>query len=68
MLRQLILNPLAPCPALTQPIRSSILAKPNYSFEKRQRELAKKKQKEEKKSRKQQTRDEKTGTPTPKPE
>lgn len=32
------------------------MAKPNYSFEKRQRELAKKKQKEEKEARKRQAR------------
>lgn len=33
------------------------LAKPNYSFEKRQRELAKKKKKDEKLARKQESRD-----------
>ena len=33
------------------------MAKPNYSFEKRQRELAKKKKKEEKLARKQETRE-----------
>lgn len=41
----------------TPPYRSpSPLAKPNYSFEKRQRELAKKKKKEEKLARKQDAR------------
>jgi hypothetical protein len=34
-----------------------LLAKPNYSFEKRQRELAKKKQQEEKDERKRQARE-----------
>jgi hypothetical protein len=34
-------------------IKDSVLAKPNYSFQKRQKELAKKKKKEEKKQRKQ---------------
>lgn len=34
------------------------MAKPNYSFEKRQRELAKKKQQEEKQARKKQASDE----------
>jgi hypothetical protein len=34
-----------------------LLAKPNYSFEKRQRELANKKQKEEKDERKRQARE-----------
>lgn len=33
------------------------MAKPNYSFEKRQRELAKKKKQDEKQARKQATRD-----------
>jgi hypothetical protein len=43
------------------------LAKPNYSFEKRQRELAKKKQKDEKEARKKQAREaaKPPGTPTP---
>ena len=44
---------------LAHPIRSHApLAKPNYSFEKRQRELAKKKKKDEKLARKQEARDE----------
>jgi hypothetical protein len=43
------------------------LAKPNYSFEKRQRELAKKKQKEEKEARKRQARAEKPVQDTPDP-
>ena len=34
------------------PIRDIVLAKPNYSFEKRQRDLAKKAKKEEKRLRK----------------
>ncbi len=34
-------------------IKERVLAKPNYSYEKRQKELAKKKKKEEKKARKQ---------------
>lgn len=42
---------------VSTPYRSpSPLAKPNYSFEKRQRELAKKKKKEEKLARKQDAR------------
>jgi hypothetical protein len=39
------------------------LAKPNYSFEKRQRELAKKKKQEEKRQRKAADRVEKSPTP-----
>jgi hypothetical protein len=35
-------------PLPTRPTQGAPLAKPNYSFEKRQRELAKKKKKEEK--------------------
>ena len=43
---------------LAHPTRShAALAKPNYSFEKRQREIAKKKKKEEKLARKQEARD-----------
>lgn len=39
------------------------MAKPNYSYEKRQREIAKKKQKEEKEARKREAREEaKPGT------
>jgi len=34
------------------PIRDSVLAKPNYSFEKRQRDLEKKRKQEEKRQRK----------------
>jgi len=46
---------------ITQNIyRRKLLFKPNYSFEKRQKEMAKKKKKEEKKLRKQ----EKQDTPT----
>jgi len=43
------------------------MAKPNYSFEKRQKELAKKRKKEEKKQRKAGTQDElpPNGTPGP---
>jgi hypothetical protein len=41
------------CEFRTQPINEDlILFKPNYSFEKRQKEMAKKKKKEEKKQRK----------------
>jgi hypothetical protein len=43
-------------PSLLRPTRSihkdRVMAKPNYSFQKRQKELAKKKKKEEKKQRK----------------
>jgi hypothetical protein len=39
------------------------LAKPNYSFEKRQREIAKKKQQDEKQAKKKATRD----VPVPEP-
>ncbi len=39
-----------PCPLLY--LRSNDMAKPNYQFEKRQKELAKKKKKEEKDQRK----------------
>ena len=39
-------------------IEEIILAKPNYSFEKRQREIAKKKQQDEKQARKQAAREE----------
>jgi hypothetical protein len=35
-------------PCLLFPLKDECMAKPNYSFEKRQRELAKKKKKEEK--------------------
>lgn len=41
------------------------MAKPNYSFEKRQREIAKKKQQEEKDARKREARE--AANPTPKP-
>ena len=44
------------------------MPKPNYSFEKRQRELAKKKQKDEKEARKKQARDAARGTAPPTPE
>ncbi|WP_156804198.1 hypothetical protein [Rhodanobacter fulvus] len=40
-----------------RPYGEMLLAKPNYSFEKRQRELAKKKQQEEKDERKRQARE-----------
>jgi len=39
------------------PHRGSSLAKPNYSFEKRQREIAKKKKKDEKEARKREARE-----------
>lgn len=42
---------------LAVPTETCLLAKPNYSFEKRQRELAKKKQQEEKDARKRQARE-----------
>jgi hypothetical protein len=48
------------CPAVhwPSPIREALsLAKPNYSFEKRQREIAKKKQQEEKDARKREARE-----------
>lgn len=41
---------------------TAALAKPNYSFEKRQRELAKKKQQEEKQARKKEAREAANGT------
>jgi len=41
------------------------LAKPNYSFEKRQREIAKKKQQEEKDARKREAREAAKQTPQP---
>ena len=41
------------------------MAKPNYSFEKRQRELAKKKKQDEKDAKKRAERDVKAGTPPP---
>lgn len=44
------------------------MAKPNYSFEKRQRELAKKKQKDEKEARKKQAREAARATSPPAPE
>jgi hypothetical protein len=40
------------------------LAKPNYSFEKRQREIAKKKQQEEKDARKREAREDAKPAPT----
>ncbi len=40
------------CSAPSDPTGGRLVAKPNYSFEKRQRELAKKKKKEEKNQRK----------------
>jgi len=43
------------------------MAKPNYSFEKRQRELAKKKKKEEKREQKAAARRSKTDNDTPLP-
>jgi hypothetical protein len=39
-------------PSLLIPQQENVLAKPNYSFEKRQREIAKKKQQDEKQARK----------------
>ncbi|HEY5804762.1 MAG TPA: hypothetical protein VIT62_12710 [Lysobacter sp.] len=42
------------------------MAKPNYSFEKRQREIAKKKKQDEKQAKKQQSRD--TANPPANPE
>ncbi|GAB3352133.1 hypothetical protein GCM10027430_16930 [Lysobacter tyrosinilyticus] len=44
-------------PKLPLPFEKITLAKPNYSFEKRQRELAKKKQQDEKQAKKQKARD-----------
>jgi hypothetical protein len=41
------------------------MAKPNYQFEKRQRELAKKRKKEEKTQRKARTADDQATTPKP---
>ena len=41
------------------------MAKPNYGFEKRQRELAKKKKKEEKRLKKAEASQAKSGTPGP---
>lgn len=41
------------------------MAKPNYSFEKKQRELAKKKKQDEKLARKQGTKDDSTAQPGP---
>lgn len=43
------------------------MAKPNYSFEKRQREIAKKKQKDEKEARKREAKAAKDGTEPPRP-
>ena len=45
--------------------RDTSLAKPNYSFEKRQREIAKKKQQEEKDARKREAREAAKQTPQP---
>jgi hypothetical protein len=45
------------------PCRGTSLAKPNYSFEKRQREIAKKKQQEEKDARKREAREAAKQTP-----
>lgn len=42
---------------LEYPTGDTALAKPNYSFDKRQREIAKKKQQEEKDARKREARD-----------
>ncbi|MFC5568732.1 hypothetical protein ACFPN1_01470 [Lysobacter yangpyeongensis] len=44
------------------------MAKPNYSFEKRQRELARKKQQDEKQARKQKARDAAKAAADPGPE
>lgn len=44
------------------------MAKPNYSFEKRQREIAKKKQKEEKLAKKRQASDAAKGGTEPQPD
>ena len=41
------------------------MAKPNYSFEKRQREIAKKKQKDEKDAKRREAKAAKTGTAAP---
>jgi hypothetical protein len=46
-----------PRTTMGRPDGDTSLAKPNYSFEKRQRELAKKKQQEEKDARKREERD-----------
>lgn len=47
----------AVCPRLGSPPRKKTMAKPNYSFEKKQRELAKKKKQDEKLAKKQATRE-----------
>ncbi|MGB5453473.1 MAG: hypothetical protein WBN02_14125 [Sedimenticolaceae bacterium] len=43
------------------------MAKPNYAFEKRQRDLAKKQKKEEKQRRKDEAKNEQSSDPTPQP-
>jgi hypothetical protein len=55
----------SPCRGLP---RRTLLAKPNYSFEKRQRELAKKKKHEQKLEQKRQQKLAKTGDGEPAPE
>lgn len=56
--------PLTAWPTLALPFENAALAKPNYSFEKRQREIAKKKQQDEKLAKKKEAREAaKTTTP-----
>jgi hypothetical protein len=53
------------CPEAVEPGRSKPLATPNYAYEKRQRELAKKRKAEEKRQRKQVRDNEPTTPPQP---
>lgn len=55
----------APTPPFTPP--GTVLAKPNYSFEKRQREIAKKKQQDEKAAKKRAARDDAKPAEAPQP-
>jgi hypothetical protein len=55
-------------PKLSSFLRGDPMAKPNYSFEKRQREIAQKKKKEEKLAQKQAARDAARPAPPAEPE
>ena len=50
------------CTLQAPPPQENILAKPNYSFEKRQREIAKKKQQDEKQAKKKAARESAKGS------
>lgn len=64
---KLTARPSAPARLPTPPIETRLMAKPNYSFEKRQREIAKKKKQDEKLAKKQASKDAETEANAPAP-